>query len=128
AGDITVGLEDEQERALALLQPQPFVRQAGPEGDGLRLYVDKGDSAMPAVLRLLDGVGFQLKTIALSRPQPGRRLPPADWQLAARHGNRGRGMTLVRDTWLVRGVAQRGHRALAGDAGQSLRAAVGSHD
>jgi ABC-2 type transport system ATP-binding protein len=69
AGDvISVGLEGEQERALALLQTQPFVRQAGPEGDGLRLYVDKGDSAMPAVLRLLDGAGFQLKTIALSRP------------------------------------------------------------
>src|SRR5260221_7762296 len=69
AGDvITVGLEGEQDRALALLQTQPFVRQAGPEGDGLRLYVDKGDSAMPAVLRLLDGAGFQLKTIALSRP------------------------------------------------------------
>jgi ABC-2 type transport system ATP-binding protein len=44
------------------------VRQAGAEGKGLRLYVDKGDSAMPAVLRLLDGAGFQLQTIALSRP------------------------------------------------------------
>jgi ABC-2 type transport system ATP-binding protein len=69
AGDvITLGLGGELERALALLQSQPFVRQAGLEGDGLRLYVDRGDAAMPAVLRLLDGAGFQLQTIAMSRP------------------------------------------------------------
>src|SRR3979490_415424 len=60
AGDvITLGLGGDLERALVLLQAQPFVRQAGPEGDGLRLYVDQGDAAMPLVLRLLDGAGFQ---------------------------------------------------------------------
>jgi ABC-2 type transport system ATP-binding protein len=53
---------------LTLLQAQPFVREAGPEGDGLRLYVDRGDAAMPAILRLLDGAGFHLQTIAMSRP------------------------------------------------------------
>jgi ABC-2 type transport system ATP-binding protein len=69
AGDvITIGLADDQQRALLLLQSQPFVRQASVEGDGLRLYVDHGDAAMPTVLRLLDGAGFQLQTIALSRP------------------------------------------------------------
>jgi ABC-2 type transport system ATP-binding protein len=69
AGDvIVIGLDGDQERALALLQAQPFVRQAGLEGDGLRLYVDQGDAAMPAVLRLLDGAGFQLQTIAMNRP------------------------------------------------------------
>jgi len=30
--------------------------------------VDRGESAMPSVLRLLDGSGFELQTIALSRP------------------------------------------------------------
>jgi ABC-2 type transport system ATP-binding protein len=69
AGDvITLGLGGELDRALTLLRSQPFVRQAGLEGEGLRLYVDKGDAAMPAVLRLLDGAGFQLQTIAMSRP------------------------------------------------------------
>jgi ABC-2 type transport system ATP-binding protein len=69
AGDvITIGLADDQGRALLMLQSQPYVRQASLEGDGLRLYVDQGDAAMPAALRLLDGAGFQLQTIALSRP------------------------------------------------------------
>jgi ABC-2 type transport system ATP-binding protein len=69
AGDVIVlGLAGEQERALMLLQAQPFVRQAATEGDGLRLYVDQGDAAMPAILRLLDGAGFHLQTIAMSRP------------------------------------------------------------
>jgi ABC-2 type transport system ATP-binding protein len=69
AGDvIMVGLEAEQDRALHLLEAQSFVRQVGREGDGLRLYVDHGDADMPSVLRLLDSNGFQLRTIALSRP------------------------------------------------------------
>jgi ABC-2 type transport system ATP-binding protein len=69
AGDvITLGLADNRDGALTLLLAQSFVRQAGPEGDGLRLYVDRGDAAMPAILRLLDGAGFQLQTIAMSRP------------------------------------------------------------
>jgi ABC-2 type transport system ATP-binding protein len=70
AGDvITIGLDAEQDRALSLLRGQPFVRQGSREGDGLlRLYVDQGDADMPSVLRLLDGNGFQLRTIALSRP------------------------------------------------------------
>jgi ABC-2 type transport system ATP-binding protein len=69
AGDvITLGLASDRDRALLLLQAQPFVRQVSPEGDGLRLYVDRGDVAMPAVLRLLDGAGFQLQTISMSRP------------------------------------------------------------
>ncbi len=65
---ITLGLAEDRDRALTLLEAQPFVRQAGPEGDGLRLYVDRGDAAMPAILRLLDGSGFHLQTIAMSRP------------------------------------------------------------
>jgi ABC-2 type transport system ATP-binding protein len=69
AGDvITLGLGGELDRALTLLEAQSFVRQVSLEGDGLRLYVDRGDAAMPAVLRLLDGAGMQLQTIAMSRP------------------------------------------------------------
>jgi ABC-2 type transport system ATP-binding protein len=69
AGDvITLGIAGDREAALALLREQPFVRQAGLEGDGLRLYVERGDAAMPAVLRLLDGAGLPIETIAMSRP------------------------------------------------------------
>src|SRR5215831_13029810 len=69
AGDvITVGVAADAPRALALLEAESFVRQASVEGDTLRLYVDRGESAMPAVLRLLDSQGFDLLTIALSRP------------------------------------------------------------
>jgi ABC-2 type transport system ATP-binding protein len=69
AGDlITLGLAADRDRALELLLSQPFVRQGKPEGDGLRLYVDHGDAAMPTILRLLDGAGFQIQTIAMSRP------------------------------------------------------------
>jgi len=69
AGDvITLGLADDRDRALTLLVAQQYVREASPEGDGLRLYVDRGDAAMPAILRLLDGNGFHLQTIAMSRP------------------------------------------------------------
>jgi ABC-2 type transport system ATP-binding protein len=69
AGDVIVlGVAADEQRALELLQAETYVRQASIEGDGLRLYVDHGESAMPAVLRLLDSSGFELETIALSRP------------------------------------------------------------
>jgi ABC-2 type transport system ATP-binding protein len=69
AGDvILLGVAADEERALEVLQAEPFVRKASIEGGGLRLYVDHGESAMPAVLRLLDARGFDLQTIALSRP------------------------------------------------------------
>jgi ABC-2 type transport system ATP-binding protein len=69
AGDvISLGVATDEERALALLQGETYVRKAAIEGGGLRLYVDRGESAMPAVLRLLDSSGFELQTIALSRP------------------------------------------------------------
>ncbi|HEY1293551.1 MAG TPA: ATP-binding cassette domain-containing protein [Chloroflexota bacterium] len=69
AGDVIVlGVAADEQHALELLQAETYVRQASIEGDGLRLYVDHGESAMPAVLRLLDSSGFELETIALSRP------------------------------------------------------------
>jgi ABC-2 type transport system ATP-binding protein len=69
AGDvITLGLDGDRDRALELLRAQPYVRQATTEAEGVRLYVDRGDAAMPSVLRLLDGAGLQLQTIAMSRP------------------------------------------------------------
>jgi ABC-2 type transport system ATP-binding protein len=61
AGDvISLGVGSELERALAVLEMEPYVRKASIEGDGLRLYVDRGEAAMPSVPRLLDSSGFDL--------------------------------------------------------------------
>jgi ABC-2 type transport system ATP-binding protein len=70
AGDVVVvGVPGEQQAAaLALLQGQPFVREAGSEDGLVRLYVDRGETAMPAILRLLDGASMELRTIQLHRP------------------------------------------------------------
>ena len=69
AGDlVTVGVSGDVEAALRLLQPQPFVREASIAGGELRVYVDRGESAIPAILRLLDKAGLGLTTVALSRP------------------------------------------------------------
>ena len=69
-GDVvTVGVGGRTEETLNLFQSQPFVREASAEEDGtIRLYVDRGETAMPAVLRLLDGAGLELKTLTLTRP------------------------------------------------------------
>jgi ABC-2 type transport system ATP-binding protein len=68
AGDIvTLGVADTH-RALALLAPQGFVRDSEQDEETIRLYVDRGETAMPAILRLLDDAGVELQTISLARP------------------------------------------------------------
>jgi ABC-2 type transport system ATP-binding protein len=69
AGDVvTLGVAGDPERVLATVREQPYVREAGQEDGVLRLYVDSGDSAVPSLLRVLDGAGFTTQTIAMSRP------------------------------------------------------------
>src|SRR5436305_1452124 len=71
--------------ALVRLQSQPFVREVGTDEQLIRLFVDRGETAMPAILRILDGAGVELKTISLTRPslddvflrQTGRSLREA---------------------------------------------------
>ena len=83
---VTVEVTGDAEAALRLLQAQAFVREASLEGSALRLYVERGESATPDILRLLDGAGLGLTTIALSRPslddvflrQTGRSLRESD--------------------------------------------------
>ncbi|HKB18752.1 MAG TPA: ATP-binding cassette domain-containing protein [Candidatus Dormibacteraeota bacterium] len=86
AGDVvTLSVAGEQQRALDLLKDQPFVREARMDEGFVLLYVDRGEVAMPAILRLLDGTGKQLKTVELHRPslddvflrQTGRSLREA---------------------------------------------------
>jgi ABC-2 type transport system ATP-binding protein len=70
AGDVvtlSVG-GDRQQAALDLLKAQDFVREASSEDGLVRLYVDRGEVAMPAILRLLDSSGMQIRTMELHRP------------------------------------------------------------
>jgi ABC-2 type transport system ATP-binding protein len=47
---------------------QTFVREAGIEDGLVRLYVDKGEEAVPQILRLLDSHGMAPSTMNLHRP------------------------------------------------------------
>jgi ABC-2 type transport system ATP-binding protein len=70
-GDLVVlGLVDDGliERARALLQTEPFIREIGVEDGRLRLYVADGSAALPELLRLLDREQITLKDISLSEP------------------------------------------------------------
>jgi ABC-2 type transport system ATP-binding protein len=69
AGDlVTVSVTGNQQSAVELLKAQDFVREVSTEDGLVRLYVDQGESAMPAILRLLDSAGLHLVTIGLQRP------------------------------------------------------------
>jgi ABC-2 type transport system ATP-binding protein len=69
AGDVvTLTVAGDQQRALDVLKDQPFVREAKLDEGFVLLYVDRGEVAMPAILRLLDGAGLTLVTIGLHRP------------------------------------------------------------
>jgi ABC-2 type transport system ATP-binding protein len=69
AGDVvTLTVAGAPQAALDVLKNQPYVREASLEDGSLRLYVDRGEVAMPAILRQLDASGMQLLTIGLHRP------------------------------------------------------------
>jgi ABC-2 type transport system ATP-binding protein len=71
AGDVlTVALNGSTPRAAELLSGQPYVRSLEVRGaaGGLRLCVDTGATAIPQILRLLDGGGVELGAIELRRP------------------------------------------------------------
>ncbi len=69
AGDVvTFSVAGDQQRAMDMIKDQDFVREARLEDGSVHLYVDRGEVAMPAILRLLDGAGLQLTTVELHRP------------------------------------------------------------
>jgi ABC-2 type transport system ATP-binding protein len=69
AGDVvTLTMTTDVQLAIDLLSSQPFVRESGREGEAIRLYVDRGETAMPQLLRLLDGAGLELESLTLTRP------------------------------------------------------------
>jgi ABC-2 type transport system ATP-binding protein len=70
SGDVvTVSLNGSTPAAVKLLEPQDFVtRLETLDEGGLRLYVDTGATAIPQILRVLDGAGLPLASIELHRP------------------------------------------------------------
>jgi len=69
AGDvITIGVDGAVEHVLEAVRSQPFVREATGENDLVRLYVDQGDTAVPQLIRVLDGVGLRARSLTLARP------------------------------------------------------------
>jgi ABC-2 type transport system ATP-binding protein len=69
AGDvITLGVNGATETVLKTVRMQPFVREASTEDGVVRLYVDRGETAVPQLLRVLDGAGLEAASIALHRP------------------------------------------------------------
>ncbi len=61
-------VEDALAKAKELLQPAEFVRDSIIDQDRLRLTVAQGEAALPAILRILEGSGIGVVSIALSRP------------------------------------------------------------
>jgi ABC-2 type transport system ATP-binding protein len=55
-------------RAAEVLGSADFVNKLETHDDSVRLYVDEGATAIPLILRALDGAGVQLGTIELHRP------------------------------------------------------------
>ena len=69
SGDVlTIGVNGHGDRVVELMAAQSFVREAGLEDGLVRLYVDKGEEAVPQVLRLLDSHGLAPSTMDLHRP------------------------------------------------------------
>jgi ABC-2 type transport system ATP-binding protein len=86
AGDVVVvGTDHAGDRVIELLGGQSFVREATTADGIVRLYVDRGETALPQIIRVLDGAGVALSSLSLSRPslddvflrQTGRSLREA---------------------------------------------------
>jgi ABC-2 type transport system ATP-binding protein len=54
--------------AAPLLRAEPYVRELTAEDGQIRLYVDDGGTALPQLIRLLDGRGIAIRSISMSEP------------------------------------------------------------
>ena len=71
AGDVvTIGVNGSGARVLNLVEALPYVREATHDDESglVRLVVDRGEQAVPMLLRLLDSAGFAPTSIALNKP------------------------------------------------------------
>jgi ABC-2 type transport system ATP-binding protein len=71
AGDVvTIGVNGSGASVLTLVEAMSFVREATHDAEAgvVRLYVDRGETAVPQLLRTLDGAGFEPTSISLNKP------------------------------------------------------------
>jgi ABC-2 type transport system ATP-binding protein len=69
AGDVvTLVVSGATEHVLEAVRRQAFVREATSEDGVVRLYVERGETAVPLLLRVLDGEGLEASSITLHRP------------------------------------------------------------
>jgi len=69
SGDVvTLSVNGQLETARGLLAAEPLVRELTVADGALRLTVEHGEQALPALLRILDGAGITLSSINLARP------------------------------------------------------------
>jgi len=68
AGEVvTLGVNGSLDAVQALAAAQPYVREVVPDEGVIRLYVDDGETALPALLRVLDGAGVPPSSVGLAR-------------------------------------------------------------
>ena len=69
AGDVVaIQVTGDPERAKAAFSGLVSVREAAVTGTTLRLTVDRGEEALPVLLRALDAAGIPLASVGLHRP------------------------------------------------------------
>ncbi|MGH3245329.1 MAG: ATP-binding cassette domain-containing protein [Trebonia sp.] len=69
SGDVvTLSVNGAMEAARSLLADAPVVREITVTDGSLRLTVERGEEALPVLLRTLDGAGITMSAISLSRP------------------------------------------------------------
>ncbi|HET9082956.1 MAG TPA: ATP-binding cassette domain-containing protein [Candidatus Limnocylindrales bacterium] len=71
AGDVvTIGVDGGGANVLTLVEAMPFVREASHDTESglIRLYVDRGETAVPHLLRSLDAAGYEPTSISLNKP------------------------------------------------------------
>jgi ABC-2 type transport system ATP-binding protein len=69
SGDVvTLRVNGQTEAARALLADESVVRETSVGDGALRLTVDRGEEALPVLLRALDGAGIMLSAISVARP------------------------------------------------------------
>lgn len=84
---VVIGLESAAQAGKVgeALKTEAFVKGTNVEHDHIRLYVDEGSTALPAILRRLDDAGIIVRSITMSKPslddvflmQTGRSLRDA---------------------------------------------------
>jgi ABC-2 type transport system ATP-binding protein len=70
SGDVVIlrVAADQDDAARKLLAEQPIVREISSADGTLRLTVERGEAALPSLLRVLDAAGLTLESINLARP------------------------------------------------------------